>query len=257
MDDLKTTCPHCSARLSVPLNRIGRPATCPACDEDFVPSQQREPEPEWFVTVNEKRFGPFSFDQLKKMAVAGSLLRSNLLWQKGKADWIEACKVEGLFEGPPPPPTRQSGSKPTTSETQRRGNPLSVFQSPSRVNESTIANWGCGLCVILSLIICSGVLTNSERDNVNRNRNQNDRQHEQRDRVVVTRAEFLQVREGMTYSQVCDIIGSPGEELAREEIESLLGPGVSMYAWVNRDGTNMNATFEHGRLINKSQSGLD
>lgn len=77
---------------------------------------------------------------------------------------------------------------------------------------------------------------------------------------VVTMDEYTQIREGMTYSQVVSIIGASGEEVASNVIEGV--PGVmptmrtTMYQWVNADGSNMNAMFQNGELIQKAQFGL-
>lgn len=70
---------------------------------------------------------------------------------------------------------------------------------------------------------------------------------------VVTLAEYEQVREGMTYEQVRDIIGASGQELSRSDIA---GYTTVMYSWSNSNGSNMNAMFQNGRLVNKAQFGL-
>lgn len=70
---------------------------------------------------------------------------------------------------------------------------------------------------------------------------------------VVTLAEYKQVREGMTYEQVRNIIGAAGEELSRSD---LAGYTTVMYSWSNPNGSNMNAMFQNGRLVNKAQFGL-
>jgi len=70
---------------------------------------------------------------------------------------------------------------------------------------------------------------------------------------VVTLAEYEQVREGMTYEQVRSIIGTPGQELSRSD---LAGYTTVMYSWSNPNGSNMNAMFQNGRLVNKAQFGL-
>lgn len=73
------------------------------------------------------------------------------------------------------------------------------------------------------------------------------------DPPVVTLAEYEQIREGMTYEQVRTVIGTPGEELSRSD---LAGYTTVMYSWSNPNGSNMNAMFQNGRLVNKAQFGL-
>jgi hypothetical protein len=70
---------------------------------------------------------------------------------------------------------------------------------------------------------------------------------------TVTMAKFSGLQTGMTYQQAVEIIGAPGEELSRSEIA---GFTTVMYAWKNPGGSNMNAMFQNGALVNKAQFGL-
>lgn len=70
---------------------------------------------------------------------------------------------------------------------------------------------------------------------------------------VVTQAEYNQLAEGMTYDQVAGIIGASGEELSRSD---LAGISTVMYQWVNSNGSNMNAMFQNGAMVQKAQFGL-
>ncbi len=71
--------------------------------------------------------------------------------------------------------------------------------------------------------------------------------------MPVTMAEFSQIKPGMSYEEVEAIIGSPGEEMSRSE---LAGFTTVMYVWKNATGSNMNAMFQNGALVNKAQFGL-
>jgi hypothetical protein len=70
---------------------------------------------------------------------------------------------------------------------------------------------------------------------------------------VVTKAEFDQLREGMSYEDAARVIGASGELLSSSEIA---GYKTVMYSWMNSNGSNMNAMFQNGRLVNKAQFGL-
>jgi hypothetical protein len=70
---------------------------------------------------------------------------------------------------------------------------------------------------------------------------------------VVTRAKYERIQDGMTYDQVRAIIGQAGEELSRSDIA---GYTTVMYSWKNSNGSNMNAMFQNGKLVNKAQFGL-
>ncbi len=70
---------------------------------------------------------------------------------------------------------------------------------------------------------------------------------------VVTKTEFDQIREGMTYEQVAAIIGASGELLSSND---LAGFKTVMYSWANSNGSSMNAIFQNEKLIQKAQFGL-
>jgi hypothetical protein len=70
---------------------------------------------------------------------------------------------------------------------------------------------------------------------------------------VVTKGEFDRVADGMTYEQVVQVIGAPGEVLSSSDIA---GTKTVMYSWKNSNGSNMNAMFQNGNLITKAQFGL-
>ncbi|QTH22001.1 hypothetical protein HRJ34_00205 [Rhizorhabdus wittichii] len=61
------------------------------------------------------------------------------------------------------------------------------------------------------------------------------------------------VHEGMTYEEVRGRLARSGEELSSNEIA---GIKTVMYQWSNPDGSNMNAIFQNGRLVQKAQFGL-
>ena len=70
----------------------------------------------------------------------------------------------------------------------------------------------------------------------------------------ITLAEFRRVRPGMSYTDVVEVLGELGEEMSRTSIPGL--PETVMYGWQNPDGSNMNAMFQGGSLIQKAQFGL-
>ncbi len=71
---------------------------------------------------------------------------------------------------------------------------------------------------------------------------------------VITRAEYGRIQTGMTYEQVVEVIGVGGVELSRNQIGDLV---TVMYSWTNENGSNMNAMFQKGELIQKAQFGLE
>jgi hypothetical protein len=76
----------------------------------------------------------------------------------------------------------------------------------------------------------------------------------------ITYAKYQQIRDGMTYQEVVQILGMEGQELSRNTIKRV--PGVMeavetvMYQWANPDGSNMNAMFQNNKINQKAQFGL-
>ena len=54
---------------------------------------------EWFYTLNRKKHGPVSSQELRQLAKAGTLLPSDLIWKEGMNDWRPAKDAKQLFEG--------------------------------------------------------------------------------------------------------------------------------------------------------------
>lgn len=69
----------------------------------------------------------------------------------------------------------------------------------------------------------------------------------------VTLANFNRLEDGMSYAEVVKILGGPGEPMSRSTVG---GTVTEMYGWKAGGGANMNAMFQDGKLIQKSQFGL-
>ncbi len=75
-----------------------------------------------------------------------------------------------------------------------------------------------------------------------------------RNDTEVTYAEYLEIENGMSYSEVVAIVGFEGEEMSRNNIA---GYESILYTFSNRFGTNMVITIQDGEVTSKSQIGLD
>ena len=51
----------------------------------------------WYYSKSGQRHGPVTEEELKRLATAGQLQASDLLWKEGMGQWTEAKKVKGLF----------------------------------------------------------------------------------------------------------------------------------------------------------------
>lgn len=78
--------------------------------------------------------------------------------------------------------------------------------------------------------------------------------------ILVTKAKYLRLQNGMSYRDAVRIIGLEGEEMSRNITPAMPGypTGIEtvMYMWQNPSGSNMNAMFQNDKLMQKSQFGL-
>lgn len=75
---------------------------------------------------------------------------------------------------------------------------------------------------------------------------------------TITLEEFNQIRTGMDYQEVFDIVGGRGEMLS--EVDLGLGDEyyTAIYSWTGEGslGANANVTFQGGKVVSKAQFGL-
>ncbi len=72
---------------------------------------------------------------------------------------------------------------------------------------------------------------------------------------LITMDEFDEIEDGMSYEEVCDIVGSEGELSSESTVADYT---CSMYSWEGKGSVGANAiiTFSNGKVSGKSQSGL-
>ena len=73
----------------------------------------------------------------------------------------------------------------------------------------------------------------------------------------ISKSEFNKIKNGMTYEEVCDIIGSKGEK----SVESSYGGySAEIYTWKGSlyfvSGANAAIYFDNGRVTSKAATGL-
>ena len=73
--------------------------------------------------------------------------------------------------------------------------------------------------------------------------------------ATITKAEFDQIKTGMTYAQVVKIVGGDGSVLSESEVA---GIKTVMYMWYGEDGiSNANIMIQNNKLVSKAQMGLE
>ncbi|MEA5134660.1 MAG: zinc-ribbon domain-containing protein [Candidatus Fimivivens sp.] len=72
---------------------------------------------------------------------------------------------------------------------------------------------------------------------------------------TISYAEYTKIEMGMTYDEVCKIVGSSGTEIMRSEVE---GFQFTIIGWKGEgpDGANATVSFQNGKEIAKAQFGL-
>ena len=75
------------------------------------------------------------------------------------------------------------------------------------------------------------------------------------DSQYITMSEYNQIKTGMTYEEVINIVGSPGEVSIQSESG---GFNLTMITWYGNGtaGSNANVSFQNGKVMGKAQVGL-
>ena len=53
--------------------------------------------PQWYVSRDGGKNGPYEEDVLKQMAQAGQVAPTDMVWTEGLEDWVVATKLKGVF----------------------------------------------------------------------------------------------------------------------------------------------------------------
>ena len=107
---------------------------------------------EWYYGQHDQQLGPVSIEELKALAAAGQLARTDIVWIEGFDDWIPAAEVEGLSF-----PMATGAKASSRSEKEPITFTLSL---------KTIAIVGCGLllvCITIGYIVGRGSGTENSR----------------------------------------------------------------------------------------------
>lgn len=76
----------------------------------------------------------------------------------------------------------------------------------------------------------------------------------------ISKAQYDQITDGMSYSEVAKIVGKEGTESASSTVPGVPGfsgeTKIKMYAWKNSNGSNALLTFQNDKLTMKAQAGL-
>lgn len=107
---------------------------------------------------------------------------------------------------------------------------------------------GCGI-ILLIIIFVFSVRACSDVDDT-------DSESSSASAEYITYDEFNSIKTGMTYDEVCEIVGSVGEISAQSDVG---GTSVTIITWYGDSWSGANAAiyFENGTVTSKSQVGLN
>jgi hypothetical protein len=113
---------------------------------------------QWFYSQNGKQCGlPVSFQELRRAAVEGGLLPTDLVWRLGMAEWVAASTISGLFGSPPPLPP------PLPSVENRQADPFDFLKPDGPPPAPTGIGRESDVCILaymsLGLVCLSFVTT--------------------------------------------------------------------------------------------------
>ena len=117
------------------------------------------------------------------------------------------------------------------------------------------------ILVVLGVLVIIGAISSGKGSSSNNRKEDNRLTQSQsstpENKGTITMEEFESIKTGMSYEEVCEIIGSEGELLS--EVDTGIGEEYHtvMYAWKgDAVGANANVTFQGGKVTAKAQFGL-
>ncbi len=114
----------------------------PAAEDSPAGDGSGESDQIWHYARDSQQYGPESFPQLQFLASTGQIEPTDLVWTDGMPDWIEAYRIEGLFDN--------SGSFATRS--QQQWDAESAVTSPMAIGSFVLGLLGTSLLFFVGSI---------------------------------------------------------------------------------------------------------
>lgn len=152
------------------------------------------------------------------------------------------CRQALVFAPPAAPPPPQPQEPPPPPAPPRR------TRSKSRKK----VWWGLGAVLLVILAVASNNSKKAPPSEKKKGAEKTTTTKTSSTTQRVTMEMYNRIKEGMSYDQVCEIIGFEGEEQSRN---NLAGTTTVMYRWSN-SFSGMSAIFHGDSLYSKSQFGL-
>jgi hypothetical protein len=89
-------CPGCQGTFETNAP-AGQQVACIHCGQTVLVPAGAVPPAGWYLTRDNQRYGPYEREQLGKMAGAGNVRPTDLVWREGMPGWVEARSLGDLF----------------------------------------------------------------------------------------------------------------------------------------------------------------
>lgn len=109
------TCPHCRKALAAEASAAR--VVCPHCRQAIA--APATPAARWFYARNKKKYGPYTWQQLRTLAQRGEVRPDDMLLQEGAKKWLRAEALPELFAGAAPIQSKAGPPHATNVRTPR------------------------------------------------------------------------------------------------------------------------------------------
>ena len=148
------TCPHCQESFTAPATSLATRTPCPHCQQPVeVPATAAS---RWFIARDKQKLGPYTWQQLLRLAQRGDVKRDQMILQEGHKHWVRADSVPDLAAGIVSAATAVS-TKPLLAPERRPGHEKQPVKNKPTARSAVpwlIAGLAAaGMCVLLSISI--------------------------------------------------------------------------------------------------------
>jgi len=114
-------------------------------------------EPLWYFAKDKKKFGPFTFDQLRQQSASGFLMPDDMVWYEGGRTWVSANTVPGLVS--------QEENNPITLSQQANATTTPQKKEMGTTDNKSTNLWSCfGTLLVIVVISLVRALPHHHRD---------------------------------------------------------------------------------------------
>lgn len=119
--------------------------------------------PEWYVSRNNERYGPYTWEDMQQMTGAGNVAKSDLVWSESLNEWKEAGTIPGLFDSHGASGGKRGASSEAGQDTAPTSQAAAGNQSKRKSRLPVFLAAGLAAVVLLAVAV---LLFTDEKDEV-------------------------------------------------------------------------------------------